>query len=98
MTLDTESIRWILSGVFLVMSGLTSWLLSRAVGQQDCEIKSHDARINENRRLIQESQLNLAMNYVSKIDLEKQLETHLTPIRENIDEMKDDVKTLLKRP
>lgn len=98
MQIDLETVRWLLTGVFFVSGALMTWALSRAVGAIDKRADDHEQRIKENTNQITKNQIEVATNYVSKIDLEKQLETHLSPIRDDMRDIKDDLKTLLKRP
>lgn len=98
MQLDSETIRWVLSGIFCVGGGLISWLLARQVGKVEADIEAHDIRIKETQQLITTAQIDLAKNYVSKIELEKTLDTHIAPLRSDMRDIKDDLKSLLKRP
>ncbi len=98
MQLDIETVRYLLSGLFIIGGALMTWALNRSVNAMDRRVDDHEQRIKDNRDAITNHQLNVATNYVSKIDLEKQLETQLSPIREGMQDIKDDIKTLLRRP
>lgn len=98
MQLDIETIRWILSAFFVAGGTVISALLARSVNKMDYEQKKHDQRITDAHSSINAIKLHVAETYVSKSDLEKQLETHLSPIRDDMRDIKDDIKSLLKRP
>ena len=58
----------------------------------------HDRDMSAAAEILNDLKLDLAEKYVSKIDLEKQLDTHLSPIRDDMRDIKGDIKALLQRP
>ena len=97
MTIEAVTLQWIISGVFFLMVGLMIWGLNRAVQQNDGKIARNEQEVKELNDLINDTRLNMATNYVSKIDLEKQLEAQLSPIRKDMQNIMGDVKILLGR-
>ena len=98
MQLDLETIRWILSGIFFVGGGIVSWLIGRQVSKLDTDMTEQYQRIKTNEDQITDFKLDVAKNYVSKLELEKQLEGMFRPIRDDVRDIKEDLKSLLKRP
>lgn len=105
MTLDAETLRWLLGGFFILSGAIISYLMNREISRVDKSIEAANDAIDELADAVEDSQkqldnfkLNVAREYVSKIDLEKQLETHLSPIRDDMREVRGDVKALLQRP
>jgi hypothetical protein len=96
--LDLETIRWLLSGFFIAGGALISWLIKRETNQLKGTLDHHDTRIVAAHQLIATAQLDLAKNYVSKIELEKTLDAHIAPLRSDMRDIKDDIKSLLQRP
>lgn len=97
MQLDLETIRWILSGLFFVCGGIVSWLIGRQVSQLDTDMSEQNTRTKENDQKITDFKLDVAKNYVSKIELEKQLEGMFRPIREDVRDIKEDLRSLIKQ-
>ncbi|QEH36491.1 hypothetical protein OJF2_50750 [Aquisphaera giovannonii] len=98
MTLDAETIRWLLSGFFILCGAIISYLLNREITRVDASLTEQKQRVEGNQQELNDFKLDVAREYVSKIDLEKQLDTHLSPIRDDMREVRGDVKALLQRP
>ncbi|WP_020472352.1 hypothetical protein [Zavarzinella formosa] len=105
MQIDPDTVRWFLSGMFFIGGTLISWLLSRQVAQLDekfekqgVEVGAAHGRIDRTNQTLADAQLDIAKNYVSKMELKEQLESQLGPLRSDMRDIKDDVKALLKRP
>lgn len=98
MQFDAETIRWILSGFFILCGAIISWLISRQINLLDADMKATKARTDDAHDSLNEMKLSIAERYVSKIDLEKQLDAHLSPIRDDMRDIKGDIKALLQRP
>lgn len=101
MTLDAENLRFILTGFFVFGAGVISWLLNRQINRMDKDLDDHDKRIDSNLQLIN----GIKQDFVSRTELKEQLNIQLTPLKENIREIRDDIrgmgediKSLLKRP
>ena len=98
MQLDLDTVRWLLSGFFLASGAVISLLLNRELRRLDAVIHDHDTSLDALDTRLSTYKLHVAETYVSKTDLEKQLSTHLDPIRNDMRELKGDVKALLQRP
>jgi hypothetical protein len=92
--LDQETMRWLFSGLFFAGGALISWLMGRQITQLDRDLTDHDLRIDANLQQIN----GIKQDFVSKAELEKQLNIQLSPIRDDMRELKGDVKALLQRP
>lgn len=98
MTLDAETLRWLLGGFFILSGAIISYLLNREITRVDASLTEQKQRVEDNQQELNAFKLDVAREYVSKIDLEKQLDTHLSPIRDDMREVRGDVKALLQRP
>ncbi|WP_157369259.1 hypothetical protein [Zavarzinella formosa] len=94
MQIDLETVRWLLSGFFLISGSLITWLLGRKVELVDSTLKEHDGRIDVNLQQIN----GIKQDFVSKADLKEQLNIQLSPIKDDMRDIKGDVKALLQRP
>lgn len=98
MQIDVETIRWLLSGFFISAGAIISWLIGRQVLQVTGQVDKQNVRIDDAHQRINDMKVDVAEKYVSKVDLEKQLDTHLSPIRDDMRDIKGDIKSLLQRP
>jgi hypothetical protein len=97
MQLDADLIRWVLSGFFISAGTVISWLIGRQVLQITRQVEKQDGRIDSAHNRINELHLDVAQKYVSKSDLKEQLDTQLGPIRNDMRDIKGDIKSLLQR-
>ena len=98
MPFDQDTIRWLLSGFFIAAGTVISWLIGRQVLQISRQVEKQDDRIDSAHDRITGIQLDVAQKYVSKTDLKEQLDTQLGPIRNDMRDIKGDIKALLQRP
>ena len=105
MQLDAETLRWLLGGFFTLCGAIISLMLNREISRIDRSLEEANGSIDELTDVVDTAfqrlndfKLDVTEKYVSKIDLEKQLDTHLSPIRDDMRELKGDVKSLLQRP
>ena len=94
MQIDIETVRWLLSGFFVVGLSMIAWLLGKKAEAVDGTLKDHSGSIDDSLQQIN----GIKQDFVSKAELREQLNVQLSPIKDDMRDIKADVKALLQRP
>jgi peptidoglycan hydrolase CwlO-like protein len=92
--METETILW--TGGAASGSAIISYLLKRAIDQVDRKLTELSKDTNSNTKDISEVKLDIAKNYVSNDDFEKQMQAQLKPLAEGIKDLKEDLRDFTK--